>query len=306
LTAALLAELAGYAQNLAPWIARQSGVRRVGWGKLTSAQLALRSAEPWLQLAGTAMRAGQRAHYPLPARTLLHAVPVNAPPPRQPPTFGEPVHELCEHIPLTAERLRYAAFTLADRSRWPTATSASWRRDALASAIASHSSEFVLRTLAERAAQLGLEADLQAQLHTAACGMAEVWKSWRAVADQWDIVTTGHPRGARPTPVAIEIGDLALRTGRLAYRNPHWRPAYGNASLIRGPADLAESPGDVITVLAAIHHVADAISRIAATDRAAVLDAAGSRLYVPTRLLPENYDIPQPYAPPRAGTPMCC
>jgi hypothetical protein len=131
----------------------------------------------------------------------------------------------------------------------------------------------------------------------AARGMAQAWKAWRAVTDQWDILTTGHPRGARPTPVATEIGDLALRTGRLAYRNPHWTPAYGNASLIRDPAGLAQSPGDVINALAAVHHAADAISRIAAADHAAVLDAAGNRLYVPTRRLPENYDIPHPYAP---------
>jgi hypothetical protein len=300
--AALLAELASYAQSLAPWIAGQSGARRIGLGKLTSAQLALRGAEPWLQLAGTAIEAAQRAHYPLPARSLLAAIPANAPPPRQPPVPGEPVRELCERIPLTAERLRYAAFALTACDRWPIATSASWRRDALASAITSHSGEFILRLLAERAAQLGLQADLQPQLYTADYAMTRAWKSWRAVADQWDIVTTGHPRGAHPTPVATEIGDLALRTGRLAYRNPHWTPAYGNASLIRDLADLADSPGEIVTVVAAVHHAADAISRIAAADHAAVLDAAvGNRLYVPTRLLPENYDIPHPYAPAPRG-----
>ena len=110
-TAALLGELASYLQNLAPWIARQSGARRVSPGALTSAQLALRGAEPWLQLAGTALQAAQRAHYPLPARGLLDAIPANVPPPRQPPGDGEPVPELCERIPRTAERLRYAAFT---------------------------------------------------------------------------------------------------------------------------------------------------------------------------------------------------
>jgi hypothetical protein len=141
-TAALLSELAGYLQSLAPWVARQSGARRVSPGALTSAQLALRSAEPWLALAGTTLQAAQQAHYPLPARGLLDAIPSNAPPPRQPPGGIEPVPELCERIPVTAERLRYAAFTFAARARWsPAATSQSWRRDALASAITSHSSE---------------------------------------------------------------------------------------------------------------------------------------------------------------------
>jgi hypothetical protein len=191
-TAALLGELAGYAQNLAPWIARQSAARRASPGALTSAHLALRSAEPWLQLAGTALHAAQRTHYPLPDRSLLDAIPANAPPPRQPPSAGEPVPQLCERIPLTAERLRYAAFTFAARGPWsPAAASASWRQDALASAITSHGSELILRTLAERARQLSLEPAFRAQLHDVAGAMARAWTSWRAVTGHWDIVTTG-------------------------------------------------------------------------------------------------------------------
>ena len=54
-TSALLGELAGYLQQLAPWIERQSRTRRVGPGTLTSAHLALRAAEPWLHLAATAI-----------------------------------------------------------------------------------------------------------------------------------------------------------------------------------------------------------------------------------------------------------
>jgi hypothetical protein len=213
------------------------------------------------------------------------------------------VRELCERIPLTAERLRYAAFTVAAHARWsPASGSLSWRRDALASAITSHASEFILRTLAGRALQLGLEPAFRARLQDAAHAVAQAWASWRAVAGQWDIVTTGTNRGAGLTPVATEISDLVLRIGRLAYRNPHWTPDYGDASLLRDPADLAQAPGGIVTVLAAVHHAADAISRIAGTDHQAVLDAAAtSRLYVPTRVLPENYDIPHPYAPaPRA------
>ena len=297
--AALLGELARYLQHLAPWIERQSRKRRASPGTLTAAHLALRGAEPWLHLAGTAIQAAQQAHYPLPARDLLHAIPANAPPPRQPPDPGEPVHQLCERIPRTAERLRYAAFTFATRARWsPAAASLSWRRDALASAITSHASEFILRTLTERATQLGLEPAFRARLHEAADGMAQAWASWRAVTDHWDIVTTGTSRGAGLTPVAAEISDLVLRAGRLAYRNPHWTPDYGDASLLRDPAGLAQVPSGIVTVLAAVHQSADAISRIAAADHQAVLDAATSnRLYVPTRVLPENYDIPHPYAP---------
>jgi hypothetical protein len=298
-TVALLSELAGYAQSLASWIAKLAG-RRVSPGAPTSAHLALRRAEPWLRLAGAAIQAAQRERYPLAtARRLLDAIPANAPPPRLSVNADEPVAELCERIPVTAERLRHAALAFAGRARWsPAATSLSWRRDALASAIASHSSELILRTLAERASQLGMEPAFRARLRTAAEHMTTAWTSWRAVAGQWDIVTTGSYRGAGLTPVAEEIGDLALRAGRLAYRNPHWTPACSDTSLIRDPADLAQVPGDINAVLAAVHHAADAISRIAAKDQEAVAAAAaGSRLYVPVRLLPDKYDIPHPYTP---------
>ena len=51
-------------------------------------------------------------------------------------------------------------------------------------------------------------------------------------------------------------------------------------------------------MLAAVHHAADAISRIAAKDQEAVATAAADRrLYVPVRLLPDNYDIPHPHTP---------
>ena len=109
-------------------------------------------------------------------------------------------------------------------------------------------------------------------------------------------MTTGAFRGVGLSPVAAEIGDLAVRAGQLAYRNPHWTPACADASLTRDPADLAQVPGDVVSVLAAVHHAVDAIGRIAATDQDAVVTAAADRrLYVPVRLLSDKYDIPHPY-----------
>jgi len=296
-SAALLGELAGYTQTLAGWIATPAMRRRISPGAPTSALLTLCAAEPWLRVAGVHIQAAQRHYYPSAARSLLGAIPVNAPPPRPPLGADEPVAELCERIPVTAERLRHAALAFAARARWsPAATSLSWRRDALASAITGHASELVLRGLAERADQLGMVPLFGAQLRTAAGHLTRAWTSWREVAGQWDIVTTGAVRGAGLTPVAAEIGDLALRVGRLAYSNPHWTPAYSADSLTRDPADLAQTPGDVVTVLAAVHHAADAISRIAATDQQAVITAADDRrLYVPVRLLSDKYDIPYPY-----------
>jgi len=157
-TAALLGELAGYTHDLASWIAKLMVRRSASPGAPTSALLALRSAEPWLRLAAAAMQAAQRQHYPPADRKLLGAIPANTPPPRPPPGADEPVAVLCERIPLTAERLRHAALGFAAHARWSrAATSLSWRRDALASAITSHASELLLHTLAQRASQLGTE-----------------------------------------------------------------------------------------------------------------------------------------------------
>ena len=304
-TDALLSELAGYMQNLAAWIAKMPTTRRVSPGVPTSALLALRRAEPWLQLAAASIQAPHRDRYPSAGRGLLDAIPVNAPPPRPLPSADESIAELCERIPVTAERLRHAALAFATRARWsPSATSLSWRRDALASAITGHASELVLRALAERAGQAGLEPAFGARLRTAADHMARAWTSWRDVTGQWDVVTTGSPRGVGLTPVAAEIGELALRAGRLAYSNPHWTPNCGDAAVVRDPVDLARAEGDVIRVLAAVHQAADAISRVAATDQEAVIAAAAeNRVHVPVRLLSDKYDIPRPYTlAPRVHT----
>src|SRR5258708_3982363 len=69
--AALIGELAGYTNDLASWIAKLSVTRRVSQGAPTSALLALRTAEPWLRLAGTAIQAAQHEHNPPAARSLL-------------------------------------------------------------------------------------------------------------------------------------------------------------------------------------------------------------------------------------------
>jgi hypothetical protein len=295
-TAALLGELAEYAGGLARWISK----RFMGSGFAADHRpipTALRGAQPWLQQAETVLHAGRRAQYPLSADSVLHAIPVNVPPRHHPPSSSESVYELCHRIPITAERLRYAAFQFAIHGRWSSAAnSTSWRRDSLAIAITSHSCELVLHTLAKRGGQLGLEAHLLARLQMAADDMAQVWKSWRSVTGHWDTITTATPPGAGVSPVAAEISDLAVRTGRLAYRNPEWTPVSGGASIARDPAGLAQTAGDVVRVIVAIHQATDAISQIAATDHGAVLTAIiDRRLYFPTRLMPEEWDIPHPY-----------
>ncbi len=302
-TAALLGELAACLHGIERWIAAQTPTWHASPSRRLPTQRALRSAEPWLAQAATFIQAAQQAHYPLPAHSLLDAIPSNTPPPRRPPIADQPVDDLCEHIPHTAERLRYITCNFGAHARWsPAATSLSWRRDALASAIITHASEIILRTLAEAASQLSLEPAFATALYDAAAAMRGTWTSWRAITGHWDIVTTGAWRGTGLTPVAYEIDDLVVQTGRLAYRNPRWTPTCADASQSRDSSALARSARDICTVLSTVHHATDAINQIAADDRRAVSDAADdSRLYVPTRLLPDTYDIPQPYTPaPRA------
>jgi hypothetical protein len=299
-TAALISELAAWSRQLGAWTAQLSRAGSPYAGLPAGASQGLRAASMWLRTAAASAQVAHMQHAPPTyGKRLLAAIPPAMPSPRQPPGGTETAPELCAGITVTAERLRDAARAFAGQARWsPAASSVSWRRAALASAITAHASDLIVRGLAERARQLGAVSALQAQLAGAADAISLVWPAWRAIARHWDTITTGIHHSQDITPVAAELEDLVLRTGRLAYNNPRWTPAGADTSPPRGPADLAATPADLRDVLAAVHHAIDAISRIAACDADAVRDAAdGRRLYLPTRLLPEHYDIPSLYAP---------
>jgi hypothetical protein len=283
-TAAMLGEIAGCALRLAPWTARLSVPETTAGDVPAATGLAALTASHCTWVAGAAVQAAHRRHPPsADARRLLCAIPANFPPPRVAPSGHEQVSDLCHGAIVSAQRLRHAGLAFARQARWsPTATSTSWRKDALASAIIGHASEFILRGLAERAMQLGLGPAICAQLHGAADASSQAWPTWRTIAHHWDIASTGTHRSTGFTPVAAEFGDLVLRIGRLAYRNQQWTPARAHASQLRNPADLAPALGDITCVAAAIHAAADAVNRVAAEDREAVRAAAADhRLYVP-------------------------
>ena len=227
--------------------------------------------------------------------TLLHAIPASTVPPRRAPHGGAAVPALCAGTEIAAERLRYLAPVTARRGHGPdAATAASWQRTAHGAAITSHASRLILRALAARAGFLGIAPAIPAGLRQAADAAAQACTTWRTAAHCWDTITTG----TRPhlTPVATEIADLVLWTGRLAYRDPHWAPAREHTATRRDPAGLAFTPTGIPGVLAAVHHATDALAHIAAADREAVRAAAATRrLFIPTRLLPERADVPRPY-----------
>ena len=94
-----------------------------------------------------------------------------------------------------------------------------------------------------------------------------------------------------------------LRTGRLAFTDPEWLPDRARSSPLRDPADLAPDAGHAIAIASAVHHTADALARMADADLQAVKAAVHvERLYVPTRTLPADCDVPYRYghAPPAA------
>jgi hypothetical protein len=289
-TAALLAEIASYARALAPWAARLSVAGPANSAVPAAASLSLHAATQWLWMASAAVEAAQRTQPP-PAtgRMLLHAIPASTPPDRRPPADGEPVADLCAGITVTAERLRHAALAPAPAGQhgWSaSATSPAWRRNALASAITTHTAEITLRALARQARDLGTSPAICGQLETAATAMSQAWPAWRTVAHQWDTVRTGTHREPEPAPAAGEHADLVLRAGRLAYGNPHWTPATADTSNTREPADLAPDRAALTSVTAALHTTADAIGCTGAQDREAVRTAAAGRhLYKSTLVL---------------------
>ena len=298
MTAALLSELAGRARQLAPWAARLPLPGAAGAGLPGSARLAVSAACRWLQVADTAARPDGTGYPPaVEAGELLHAIPANTAPARRQPRGGEPVAALCAGTMTTAERLRYLAPVSASRTHPAAApTAAAWQRTAHAAAITGHNCELTLRLLADRAISLGINPAIPAALRHAANAASASWAAWRAAAGAFDTITTG--KGAALTPVAAEIGDLAIWAGRLAHTDPAWAPTRGAAPGLRDPADLAFAPAALPTVVAAVHHAADAMAAVATADREAVrVAAANGRLFIPTRLLPAGDDIPYPYAP---------
>ena len=299
-TDALLSEIGGLAAKLAPWMVRLSLESAPDSAMPAVAGLTFHDSGRWLWAA--AFRLETRSSHPDSAaegRNVLTAIPANLPPAYRPLSAETTVPGLCQSVITTAARLQYGAAAFARTARWSAhATSASWRHDALASAITADSSDVIIRSLARRAASIGLHPAIQGHLDNSARALKLACTAWRAVTGEWDLLTTGNHKRAGVSPIAAEMDDLVLRIGRLAYRNPGWTPACGDASLARQAADLAPSADAIPAVLAAVHHATDTLTHMAVTDRRCVCQAAADhRLYIPTRLLPDDYDIPRPYTP---------
>jgi hypothetical protein len=249
------------------------------------------AASQWLWTAATAVRTA-RAADPVSADDLrlLRAIPVAHSPPRWPPGSGESVPELCAGVTVSAQRLRAMAFGAVARARWAAPSSGTWQWTATAAAVSGHASELILRSLPGHFHSLVSELRQRA-----ADAMARAWQASRQVAAAWAGLST-ETRG-HASPAVAEIGDLVLRIARLAHDDPHWAPTRTHPSTLRDWTGPISSDDALAAAVAAVHQAADAFARVTAADLEAVAAAASAgRLYVRTRSLPPEYDVPRRYA----------
>ncbi len=220
-------------------------------------------------------------------KLLLHTIPANLPPPRQPPADKDvSAAELCAGATASAARLRHLAHRPAGQSGWPSPSAAAcWRHNALAAAIIGHNSELLLRTVADRSRQLALADHHQEALHHSADAMRMAWQSWQTVTHAWDLLTTGTSR--RLSLIAAELDDLVLWIGRLA-RTGTWTPAHANAGRPRTPADLARTPDDVAIVLVAVGRAIDTVTQITRQDMQSADQAAAGLDLLPSPPAPRK------------------
>jgi hypothetical protein len=293
--AALTATMGLYAGRLAPWMLQ---LATPSYKALPApARVAISTACRWLRIAEAAAWMVNCQPDAVADQAMLRAIPANVPPPRSSPRGGELMPELCAGAIATAERLRHLAHVPASRTGTARKGMAfPWRRTAQGAAITGHCTELILYQLAESAAEIPLPPTASVPLKEAAHAVSGAWAAWRAVAHEWDTFTTG--RGATLTPIADAIGDLTLWAGRITYTDPAWIPARNKVSPLRTSAALA-GPGSTINgVVAALHQVGDALVHIAAYDRENVrLAAADGDLYIPTRMLSADCNVPHRYIP---------
>ena len=291
-TRALLDELARWSQQLALLTGRMSVMPTAGAAGPVFMPQGMASACHWLLVAAATIRAGTHGS-PLDAgdTELLMAVPVNVVARRSPPVGPETAAELCAGIEASAFRLRALTYRAAGQAAWsPSVTADSWRWVANGAAVTCHISEQMLARLADQERQ-GAPAGAGMQFGSAAKAMGQASARWRAVVAAWNQMTT-ESTGLRAAGIA-DMGDLVVRVGRLAFADPEWVPDRARRAPLRDAGDLAPDIGRATMVVGAVHHLAEALARLAAADLDGVrLAGRAGRLYVPTRTLPEEYDVP--------------
>ena len=291
---ALLAEIASVGRTAADQCSELALTRHVGVSGDGQARRRLNAACQWLWVLDASVRVAQQREPTGPiGAEVLSAIPVNTLPPRHALRGGEPVAVLCEGAVSSAERARHLAWLAAEHT--PASrniTTASLRQVAQNSTVTSHNCACLLDVLAARMAQT--------ELGEASGGLAAAAQAARRARDAWLHAARAVDRIRTVTaipasPAAVETGELASCTGRLAYADPQWSPADGPDRPTRPPGTLAME--DMPQLVAAVHHSCETLTGLAHSEHDQLRAAAqAGRILVPTRSLPEEYDIPYPFA----------
>jgi hypothetical protein len=289
----VLGLVGGWARQLAPHAARVSII-----GGLSPAdQRRLHATCRGLWIASWAIGTAQE-HQPIRKRELhvVGAIPIAGTPPARLPGSRVTVPELCNGVTTTAERLRAAARYACAGAAWsPAVTRESLRQTAGCCAISASNLRIILRTLAEHRGTTGSPTNRTPLMHPVELANS-ARAAWLEVAGAWDSITT-DTRGYR-SPVATEAAALALWTGRLAYASPDWTPSLGPQHKPRPAIELADDDAKLRKVIDALDQTCHTLAVVAEADRALVRTAAlHGRLIVPTRSLPDSFDIPYRFAP---------
>jgi hypothetical protein len=291
---ALLAELAWFARNAADQCSPLALSPSAHVAGDRQARRRLNLACQWLWVLQASVRAAhQRAPITGAGAELLSGIPVNTLLPRPVLRGGEPIAALCEGAISSAERVRYLAWMAADRvpaSR--NVTAASLRQVAEHSTVTGHHCASLLDVLAARMAQAG-DTEASDRLTIAAEAARRARDTWLQAAREVARIRTIAP--GLLSPAAIEAAELTSWTGRLVYADPQWSPAAGPDRPLRPPETLAEE--DLPQLISAAHHAYETLTGLALAEYDQVRAAAkAGRILVPTRSLPDEYDIPYPFA----------
>jgi hypothetical protein len=198
-------------------------------------------------------------------RELLYGIPAATMPPRLPPAAAEEIPELCDGVLASAARLRRITFhTPAQAASAPGMSGRAWERSAKAAAIYLHTAELVMRALTDGFGQDGPRPMPGWRAQGAVSTLAAAREAWIRSASAWGDFTT-ETRSVS-NPAVVEMGDLVIRMGRLAFDNPQWAPERAQRARLRGPLEIAGNHAEARAVLSAVHEGVDAVARLAAAD----------------------------------------
>jgi hypothetical protein len=214
-------------------------------------------------------------------RQLLRAAPPGILAERRTPSQAENPAELCKAIEASAERIRLLTWQPEPVRRWlPSPSVATLRWSASTAAITARIAAEILACLATRPRPL-LPGISELTMTNAANAMSTSWNAWRHAASTSAMLTDAVAWHS-PPPLRDDLTDLMIRMGRLAYANPLWAPTARRRAALKAPDQLTPGPAELRTVLAAVHHAADALARVASMNQAALSTSSDAGLILAT------------------------